>query len=261
MHNHLSRGGIVEPVNIICLKWGTKFGVEYVNNLFNMVKRNITLPFRFLCFTEISDGIVDGVEVMPLPNFAEPPPEYQRKCQCWRKLALFAEQYGDIRGKILMLDLDVVIIDNIDCFFTHSTKLAMPENWSKPGRNIGQGSVICYEMGQHPELLARWVDSQADVYQNYETEQVYLTQALGSGNFDWFPKEWCRSFKDHCMPGGILNSFVTPTHIPPGAKIIVFHGNPNPPEAIAGEWGIPVPWYKKWYKTVKPTAWIAEYWR
>jgi hypothetical protein len=49
--------------------------------------------------------------------------------------------------------------------------------------------------------------------------------------------------------------------MPREAKIISFHGNPNPPEAIAGQWGAPVPWYKRWYKTVKPTPWLAEHWR
>ena len=58
-----------------------------------------------------------------------------------------------------------------------------------------------------------------------------------------------------------MNSFMTPTKIPKNAKIIGFHGNPNPPDAVAGVWGKPVPWYKKFYKTVKPTPWIAEYWR
>jgi hypothetical protein len=63
------------------------------------------------------------------------------------------------------------------------------------------------------------------------------------------------------MYGGLLNSFLTPK--PPAAesKIIVFHGSPNPPEALNGCWGSQhVPWYKKYYKTVKPTKWIADYW-
>ena len=84
---------------------------------------------------------------------------------------------------------------------------------------------------------------------------------LGWENIEWFPVEWCRSFKDHCMPGGILNSLITPTKIPEGAKIIVFHGQPNPPDAIAGTWGAPVQWYKRFYKTVKPTKWIEAYWK
>lgn len=251
---------MMETVNVLCMKWGEKYDVGYVNRLYRMVKRNITLPFRFVCVTEIADGLDADVDVMPLPDFNEAPPKALKKCLAWRKLGIFDSDSYDIRGKVLFLDLDVVIVDNIDCFFTFSEKLAMPENWSQPGRTIGQASVICYEMGQHVELLERWRRDQASVYESYETEQVYIPRALGKDNFEWFPVEWVRSFKDHCMPGGILNSFLEPTKIPMGAKIIAFHGNPNPPDALRGVWGAPVPWYKKWYKTVKPTKWIADYW-
>jgi hypothetical protein len=116
-------------------------------------------------------------------------------------------------------------------------------------------------MGQYKHLLEKYYLRQSEVLQNNRTEQVYITRELGEGNFDFFPDNWCKSFKMHCMPGGFMNSFKTPSKIPKHAKIIVFHGHPNPPEAIAGIWGAPVPWYKKFYKTVKPTQWIADYWR
>ena len=31
---------------IICMKWGTKYGAEYVNRLYNMVDGHLTLPFQ-----------------------------------------------------------------------------------------------------------------------------------------------------------------------------------------------------------------------
>lgn len=252
----------MEPVNIVCIKWGRKFGPEYVNNLYHMVQRNITIPYRFICITDVSEGFDDGVDVLPLPDFKEPPQKYLDKCLAWRKICFLGDSYYDIKGKVLFLDLDVLVIDNIDCFFTFSDKFAMPENWSQPGRRIGQASAFCFEMGQYPDLLGNWEEDAASVYENYETEQVYIPQYLGEARSVWFPVEWVRSFKAHCMPGGYKNSFMTPTEemIPKGTKIIAFHGDPNPPQAIAGEWGSKVPWYKKWYKTVKPTPWIAKYW-
>ena len=39
-------------MNIICMKWGNKFPVEYVNRLYAMVSRNMIGDFRFVCFTE-----------------------------------------------------------------------------------------------------------------------------------------------------------------------------------------------------------------
>jgi hypothetical protein len=251
---------LMETANIVCMKWGDKFGPEYVNNLYHMVKRNITLHHRFVCMTEVSEGIDKGVDIKPLPEFEEPPRELSPFCLNWRKLALFDEKVYDLKGKILFFDLDVVVVDNIDCFFSFSDKLAIIENWSQPNRLIGQSSVFCFEIGKYTHLLNKYRYQMEEVLKNNRTEQVYITRELGLGNFDYFPDEWCKSFKMHCMPGGILNSFLTPTKMPRNVKVIVFHGNPNPPDAMAGRWGKPVPWYKKFYKTVKPTLWIGEHW-
>ena len=71
----------------ICLKFGTKYGPEYVNNLHNALKRERerlladqeqsphavtksrgTLDdFRFVCYTDDPSGLCDGVEVQLLP--------------------------------------------------------------------------------------------------------------------------------------------------------------------------------------------------
>ena len=252
----------METVNIVCMKWGTLYGPEYVNILYNMVQRNIALPFRFICMTERPDGIRREVEIAPLPVFREPEWKYARYCSAWRKLALFDNQVLDLKGKLLFLDLDVVIVGSIDCFFSFSDKLAIIENWSQKGRMIGQSSVFCFEIGSCTRLLEMYNSQHEEVMRSNRTEQMFITRELGEGNFVYFPDAWCRSFKMHCMPGGVLNSFLTPTRIPKGSRIIVFHGCPNPPDAIAGVWGKPVtPWFKRIYKTVKPTGWIAEYWR
>ena len=42
---------------IICLKHGNKYGPEYVNTLESMVRRNCTMSFEFVCFTDDPKGI------------------------------------------------------------------------------------------------------------------------------------------------------------------------------------------------------------
>ncbi len=243
------------------MKWGTRYGPEYVNILHHMVIRNLTRPFRFICLTDNSEGIEEGIEILPLPEFDDPSPEYFKNCKAWRKLSLFDESVYDIQGKVLFLDLDIVIIDSIDCFFEYSTMLSIIENWSKPNRLMGQASVMCFEVGQHTHLLEKYRRQKDIVAREHRTEQVYITRELGENNFEFFPDDWCKSFKFHCLPGGVLNSLIPPSKIPKNSKIIVFHGTPNPINAIRGEWGKPVPWYKKFYKTVKPTRWVADFWK
>ena len=251
----------MEIVNIVCLKWGNVYSPDYVNNLYSMVERNISLPFRFICLTEDSKDIRSEVEILPLPDFQEPPWEYARFCQAWRKLALFNQELADITGKVLFLDLDIVIMGNIDCFFSFSNKLSIIENWYQPGQLIGQASVICFEVGKDSDLLTHYLDNPIEVLKEYRTEQAYITGYLGKERFDYFPEGWCISFKKHCMPSGFARFFSSTVKEPNGAKIVVFHGRPNPPDAIKGQWGKVLPWYKRWYKRVQASPWVAEYWR
>ena len=45
------------PKLVLCMKWGTVYGPEYVNILYAMVARNITGEFKVVCFTDNSAGI------------------------------------------------------------------------------------------------------------------------------------------------------------------------------------------------------------
>jgi len=250
----------VEAVNVVCLKWGTVYGPEYVNTLYNMVARHLNLPFRFICMTEHAEALDEKIEVWPLPEFEEPPWEYAKVCPAWRKLALFKPGLANMKGKVLFLDLDVVIVDNIDALFSFSNKLVIIENWYQPNRLIGQASAICFEAGQPQDVLNHYLENPLKVLTNYRTEQAYITGYLGKEGFDYFPASWCRSFKKHCLSSGIAGVKKASSHIPDGAKIVVFHGCPNPPDAIKGVWGKKMPWYKRWYKRVSPTPWVAEHW-
>ena len=37
---------------VVCVKYGTKYGADYVNKLFRGVKNNLNLPHKFICFTD-----------------------------------------------------------------------------------------------------------------------------------------------------------------------------------------------------------------
>ena len=41
--------GVFMTNNVICMKWGNKFGPEYVNNLYYMVEKNLTIPLLWQC--------------------------------------------------------------------------------------------------------------------------------------------------------------------------------------------------------------------
>jgi hypothetical protein len=50
------------------VKWGTKYGPEYVNKLFNGAKGALQpLSFMFYCFTDDPSGIDSDVNIKSLP--------------------------------------------------------------------------------------------------------------------------------------------------------------------------------------------------
>ena len=131
--------------NVVCIKWGTKFGADYVNSLYRMVEKNLTIPHRFVCFTDNAEGIDPGVEIRPLPELNdEGLPE-----KAWRKLGLFTDQLADLEGEALFLDLDVVIRDNIDCFFEKEGEFYIIKDWDFPNDIIGNSSVFKFNVKKH----------------------------------------------------------------------------------------------------------------
>ena len=237
------------PVNVICMKWGTKYGAKDVNCLYSMVKRHLSRPHRFVCLTDDRQGINPDVECFDMPLIDVPK---EKDVSPWRKLGMFSENIADLTGKSLFLDLDIVIVDNIDCFFSFSNKFTIIENWTQAGRGIGNSAVYCFNIGQHADVLNYYNSHTDEVTSKYSNEQIYLSRKIG--DIDYWPAAWCRSFKRHCLPGYIIRYFKTPTR-PKGVKIVVFHGTLGIEGAINGGF------FGSIWKYVRPTKWIADNWR
>jgi len=246
----------MQTVNVLCIKWGRKYGPEYVNRLHSMVTRHLTRPFRFVCLCDDSEGIEAGIEVRPIPPVGFAPFDTREPWSFghgWLKLTSFADPLYDLQGPTLFLDLDIVIVDSIDCFFDHPGDFCVIREWDKKD-GTGNTSVYRYTIGAHADALAHLKSGYPKSIADVRNEQEYITQYLGrQGKVAYWPEGWCVSFKRHCVPRGLMSWFRPPT-IPAGAKIIAFHGKPNPPDAIVGISG-------KWYRRVPPTPWVAKHWR
>jgi len=145
---------------VICIKWGTRYGADYVNRLASMIRRHTRRPTRLVCFTEDPRGIDPGVEVAPLPPIPNIPERVQ--WTGWRKIALWQYPLHNLEGDILFFDLDVVIAGNIDDFFDFEPgRYAVAENWSEIGQNIGNTSVYRFPAGKMAYIFDKFVQSSA----------------------------------------------------------------------------------------------------
>ena len=118
----------------------------------------------------------------------------------------------------------------------------------------GNSSVYRFTVNKHPDILENFRKNHESIRNQVRNEQEYLSQFVHSqGKLTYWPDGWCQSFKYNCIQKGI-KAWFTPPVKPKGTKIVIFHGNPNPPDAIVGRSG-------KWYRKVLPTPWVKEHWR
>lgn len=55
-----------DHTNILCVKWGKKYGADYVNKLFIGIKKNTRKLFSFYCFTDDPAGLNPEIQVVLL---------------------------------------------------------------------------------------------------------------------------------------------------------------------------------------------------
>ncbi len=239
-----------KDIHIFCMKWGTLYGPEYVNTLYSMVKRNLTLPFTMVCFTDNTEGIHADVKCFPIPEMELPTNIPERM---WKKLTTFKKDLYGLQGTALFLDLDIVIVDNIDSFFEDDNPFMIIKDYNKQWRITGNSSVYRFEIGQHSYVYDYFITNFDSVRQQHRNEQEYLSWAVNEkGILKYWPTPWCPSYKYDCASRFPLAFWKIPS-IPDGAKIIIFHGEFNPHKAIKGGWG-------KWYRFLRPAKWITKYW-
>jgi len=240
---------------VICMKWGTLYGADYVNRLYAMVRANTTGPLRFVCLTDDATGIRAEVERFDCPLLDIPMPHQLRG---WRKVSLFgrSEALFGLTGSWLYLDLDTVITGSLDDFFDYEPErtFVVMKNWTQPHSGIGNTSCYRFTVGAHEDVLTRLMAQPMALIKQYRNSQTYISRTIT--NVQFWPDPWCTTFKVQSVPAWPLRLFKTPT-IPQGVKVIAFPGDPNPIEAIRGEWPVKKA-YKKLYKYIRPTPWIQD---
>jgi len=249
-----------EPVNILCLKYGKLYPAHYVNRLYAGASRHLSRPFTFYCCTDDPTDLRREVRVIPFP---ENPGLKTHWPHVLVKLMLTRNGCGGLSGPTLFLDLDVAITGDIDCFFDyHPGRNCMIQNWVNwhkklLGRRpqIGNSSVFRFEAGPSSDYIYQTFlkeMARAEDTRIYNTEQAFLTYAMQ--DVIWWPDSWVRSFKWHLRPFFPLNRIKTP-QLPHNCRILVFHGRPNPDEAIRGYTG------KTTRHSTLPSPWIENYWK
>ena len=99
------------PIKFICLKWGDKYGPEYVNRLHESIRRFYRKPHRFLCFTDDARELRPEIEVRDIELLRT----VKNDCFTMEKLFLF--EGLDFDGPYVLLDIDILIQSDLTAYF------------------------------------------------------------------------------------------------------------------------------------------------
>lgn len=263
---------------IICIKWGQKYGADYANRLYAMVRRNLTPPFRLVCFTDDAAGLNPNIEARALPDVTYGMPV--KTWGQWPKSRLWGAELGGLTGTVLFMDLDVVITGSLDPFFEvgDPDDFFLARNSNTPLERLGQTSIFRMPVGRLAPLQEQFAKDPQAVADKYRFEQRFVTRNVPGGVKFW-PRGWVAQFKTHCIPRWPLNYVMAP-RLPKKARVLLFPGPLNPPEAIAGRWSWryeprrPLDHLRAAFDGrrsesltrhlghyLKPAPWVADYWK
>lgn len=216
-------------VNVLCVRFGNKYGADYVEKLRNMVSRHLTVPYEFYCLTDDQHPI-DGVKSIIRPNQG-----YVRGW--WHKVHMFDPSLG-LKGRILYFDLDVIIHDNINKLaIGHQNKFMGIRDFNRKFNsdwNMLNSSVLSWPAGLHTDIFTVF-QTDPKKAQRMHGDQDWIWQTAKSRITFW-PERWIMSYKweirdrSEIAYGGARRHFKTvkEVNIPRDCSVCVFHGDPNP---------------------------------
>ena len=220
---------------VVCLKHGNKYSAEYVNKLFWMVRRNLTLPFEFVCFTENPQDLDPNIRVETLPKL--------RGINGWWYKPMFFNPDLNIKGTVLFLDLDVIVFRNIDKLFTYAPgHFCIIRDFNRKNQPHWQkmnSSCFRLETGQHSQVYKEYMQDPEGHSRKFHGDQDWIYHMIKT-DFTFWPDEWLQSYKwemrnkpPMARVNGIRN-FVSPgePQILPETSVAVFHGEPNPKDCV-----------------------------
>lgn len=211
-------------ITVACvLRSGGIYDGTWVRKLQNGVRRNLSLPHRFVCLTDMP---VD-CEILPLrKNWRG----------WWSKLNLFYE----FTGPTLYFDLDTVIVGSLDAIAAHPHRFTAAHEYYRPHMLCstamawnGDYSFIADVFATSPNTNAHKYDHKIRPRigdQAFIEDQLALHDVRFDTFRDLFGEHTIASYKVHRCEDAP----------PSDAAVVAFHGRPKPSELKTG-W-VPKAW-------------------
>lgn len=201
------------------LKTGGVYNETYVNRLAKAIKRHSTLPYKFVCLTDVDESKIDREvvdEIIPL-RYGLP--------GWWSKFELFRPELFN-GHQVLYFDLDTLIVDNIDDFISYGGHFMGLRDFNTL-TDLGSG-ILGWDADKFHDVFYRFMNglvTERVKFGNYRGGDQELIDHLVGSEKQWvqdlFPKKMA-AFRYECFDE--CQWIVT---LPEKASVICFHGPPK----------------------------------
>lgn len=228
-------------LNVVCFYWRGKerptwggdvtLGMDYVNRLCRGVRRNLTLPHRFICLTNVpalwQSSLDPEVESMWFDA-----PSWRG---CLPKLKAFDPALG-LEGRVVVMDIDIVVTGSLDEMFGYDGHFMTRSTFVGP--KLSGGDIVFFRAGGGMDWIWRMLTEDPDglerrtggreryVYREFLHKNMDFVQDLYPGQLLSY-KRHVRRYRDK---------------LPENCRLVSCHGRPRPHELSD------VPWMQKHWR-------------
>lgn len=159
-----------------------------------MVKDNLTIPFKMFCITDNPDNIYSEIEIIP----------HEYEYGGWvNKHIIFEKSYKHLKGRVLYLDLDMIIQNNIDDMIWYQPEgiCVAHCNW-KPKHLVNEveldvvwnSSIATWNAEDIKYVLDNFDENKDFILNEYKgVDRILYWEEEIRKTVGCFPDDWCYS--------------------------------------------------------------------
>lgn len=229
----------VGAIHCACLIHSSGYDWDYVDRLYNSVRRNLSREVIWHVYTEENRPVPPHMTKHVLEEW---PGNWGPRKSWWYKLQLFNNAH--YQGPMLYFDLDTVIVGRLDWI----TQLPLKFFWAprdyrylwRPSHQGINSSVMWWDTNRFEWLWREFDPGNINqIMRHYSGDQDYISEHIPHNSIRHFMPMNVMSWRWQCKDGGM--NFKTRQYLEPGTgtrmdhktSILVFHGSPKPHEVTS----------------------------
>lgn len=218
-------------IKIITWKWKGKttknkpeYTARHVEVLYNMLQRNVSIPFDFLCITDDDKNLPGYIQTYPLWK------DLRNMSGCYTRLKACSDEMKELLGpRFFSFDLDCVILKDITDIIQTKGNFAIWEDHKKR-KTPYCGSLWMYTPGTVPKIWNKFNPKQTPqktraAGYRVGTDQAYFSYLFYPNAKSWTKEHGIYNFKTHIENRRRLDKpSEQPGELPANARIVFFNG-------------------------------------